>query len=187
MFNKIKLLYYKLYKYFGNKHLYCNDIAIREARLRGVQVGEDCRFFCTNFSSEEYLIKVGNHVTIANGVQFITHDGGAWVLRGLEEKYKYTNIIGKIEIENNVFIGMNAVILPGISIGSNSIIAAGSIVTKSVPPNSIVGGNPAKLICTIEDYINKNSDYLMDTKQYTEMEKKSFILKNLDKLVFKTK
>ncbi|QTL50590.1 acyltransferase [Priestia aryabhattai] len=187
MRKKLKLFYYKLYKYFGNKHIYCNDIAIREARLRGVTVGTNCRFFCTNFSSEEYLIKIGNHVTVTNGVQFITHDGGAWVLRGLDEKYKYTNIIGKIEVGNNVFIGMNSIILPGIKIGDNCIVAAGSIVTKSIPPNSIVGGNPAKLICKLDDYITKNKHTLIDTKQYTESEKKAFILNNLDKLVLKAK
>ncbi|WP_249598477.1 acyltransferase [Peribacillus frigoritolerans] len=187
MIPKIKYLYYKIYKYFGNKEKYCNDIAIREARLRGVQVGEDCRFFCTNFSTEEYLIKIGNHVTIASGVHLVTHDGGAWVLRGIDEKYKYSNIIGKIEIGNNVFIGMNAIVLPGVKIGENSIIAAGSIVTKSVPANSIIGGNPARLICNLDDYINKNKESLIDTKQYTQLEKKDFILKHLDGLVLKDK
>lgn len=187
MIKKLKFLYYKLYKYFGNKHVYYTDIAIREARLKGVQVGEDCRFFCTNFSSESYLIKIGDHVTVTTGVKFITHDGGAWVLRGLEGKYKHTNIIGKIEIGNNVFIGMDAIILPGVSIGDNSIVAAGSIVTKSFPPNSIVGGNPAKLICKLEDYINKNQNFLIDTKQFSEEEKKEFILSNLNKLAFKAK
>ena len=55
-----------------------------------------------------------------------------------------------IHIESNVWIGGNAVILPGITIGRNSIIAAGSVVTKDVPGNTIVGGNPARVIREID-------------------------------------
>ncbi|MFP3338962.1 DapH/DapD/GlmU-related protein, partial [Micrococcus sp. SIMBA_131] len=113
------------------------------------------------------------------------HDGGVWVLRDLEEEYKYSNIIGKITIGNNVFIGMNAIILHGVTIGDNCIIAAGSIVTKSFPENSIVGGNPAKLITNIESYLSKNKSMLLNTKQLSESEKKAYLLKNLDSISLK--
>jgi acetyltransferase-like isoleucine patch superfamily enzyme len=51
-----------------------------------------------------------------------------------------------VVISDDVWIGMNAVILKGVTIGENSIVAAGSVVTKSVPPNVIVGGNPAMIV-----------------------------------------
>ncbi|WP_323702997.1 sugar O-acetyltransferase [Mammaliicoccus sp. Dog046] len=59
-----------------------------------------------------------------------------------------------ITIEDNVWVGGNAVILPGVTIGKNAIVASGAVVTKDVPPNTIVGGNPAKVIkqITDEDY-----------------------------------
>ncbi|MFY0761452.1 acyltransferase [Metabacillus dongyingensis] len=187
MKKKLLFLYYKLYRYLGNRDKYKHDIAIRESKLMGVEVGDNCRFFCTNFSSEPYLIKIGNHVTITAGVKFITHDGGIWVLRGLKEKNRYSNIIGKITIGNNVFIGVDAIILPGVEIGDNSIIAAGSIVTKSFPPNSIIGGNPAKIICSLEEYLDKSSGYLIDTKHLSENEKKKFLLTNLKNMPFKSR
>ncbi|WP_163498974.1 sugar O-acetyltransferase [Helicobacter suis] len=56
----------------------------------------------------------------------------------------------KIVIKNRVWIGINAVVCPGVTIGENSVVAAGSVVTKDVPPNVIVGGNPAKIIRPLE-------------------------------------
>ena len=106
------------------------------------------------FGSEPYFITIGEHVTISSNVKFITHDGGTWVFRRdkkLKQYFKY----GKIIIKDNVFIGLNSIILPNIEIGNNTIIGAGSVVTKSVPDNSVVAGNPAKYICSIEEYTEK--------------------------------
>ncbi|MBZ2167132.1 hypothetical protein K8N75_13895 [Methanobacterium sp. VT] len=63
--------------------------------------------------------------------------------------------VGKIDIKDNVFIGNSAIILPNITIGPNAIIGAGSIVTKNVPSNTVVAGNPAKVICSLDEYIKK--------------------------------
>jgi tetrahydrodipicolinate N-succinyltransferase len=68
---------------------------------------------------------------------------------------KSLDAVGKIDIRDNVFIGYNAVILPNVTIGPNAIVAAGSIVTKDVPPGTIVGGNPAKVIGSVEEYVAK--------------------------------
>lgn len=83
---------------------------------------------------------------------------------------------GKVVIEDWVYIGTGSQIMPGVTIGEGSLIAAGSIVTKSVPPNVVVGGNPAKILCSIEDYINKNSIYNLSTKQMPRDKKKQFLL-----------
>lgn len=137
----------------------------------GLNYGNNCRFIGKNinFGSEPYLIEIGKNVTISSNVTFINHDGGTWVFRNNEE---YSDIIkfGKIKIGNNCFIGHRAIVMPNIKIGDNSVIAAGSVVTKSVPANSVVGGNPAKYICSLDDYIKKciSNNPKYDCKKFSQ-------------------
>lgn len=62
---------------------------------------------------------------------------------------------GRIKIEDNCFIGADTTILPGVTIGKNCVIGAKSVVTKSLKPNGVYAGNPAKFICSIKEYVNK--------------------------------
>lgn len=145
------------------------------ARNIGVKVGENCRFYSTFFSTEPYLIEVGDNVTIADNVFFVTHDGGVWVLRNLYKMYKNINIVGKIKIGNNVFIGMNSTILYGVTIGNNVIIAAGSLVTKSFPDNVVIGGVPARILKSIDEYAVKNEKFFLETKNLSNHERMVFL------------
>lgn len=183
----IDRLYRKFARFFLSSEEYATTINIKRAIDKGVKVGSNCRFYSVNFSSEPYLIEIGNHVTITEGVQFITHDGGAWVLRGLYEEYKHCNILGKIKIGDNVFIGVNTIIMPGIEIGDNCIIAAGSVITKSFNSNQIIGGIPAKVIKPLEEYIKMNKNYLVNTKNLNNEERKEFILKRMNSNQFRKK
>ena len=125
---------------------------IQYAKRLGVKVGEGCRFISMpDLGSEPYLIEIGNHVTVSADVAMITHDGGTWCVRETE-KYRDIFKYGKIVIGDNCFIGMRSIIMPGVTIGANSIVAAGAIVTKDVPEGSVVGGVPAKVIKTTRDY-----------------------------------
>lgn len=105
----------------------------RLARFNGVKIGVNCDIQDVIFGSEPYLLSIGNHVQITAGVKFFTH-GGAWVLRG---RYPNMDFFGKITIQDNVYIGNNSLIMPGVTIGSNVVVAAGSVVTKSVPAGAI--------------------------------------------------
>jgi len=184
MFYKI---YYKLARLWYKGEKYANVVNIKKAKNLGVQVGNNCRFYSTDFSSEPYLIEIGNHVTITSGVRFVTHDGAAWVIRGLGDNYKNVNILGKIKIGNNVFIGFNSIILPGVTIGDNTVIAAGSVVTKSFKGNEVIAGLPAKSIKPLDGYIDLNKDYLVNTKNLSSSQKKDFILNDMKKNQFRQK
>ena len=130
---------------------------------RGLQIADDCRMVDRpNFGSEPYLISIGKHVTISGGVSFITHDGGSWVFRGRE---RYGNVIkyGRITVHDNCFIGYRSILMPGISIGPNSVVASGAVVTRDVHPNNVYGGVPAKFICSVEDYAERS---LQKTPEY---------------------
>lgn len=122
------------------------------ARYKGVRVGMGCRIIIKEFGSEPWLIEIGNKVTITAGVKILTHDGSTWLF-GDEKgrRFLYQNV----KIGNNVFIGVNTVILPGVEIQDNVIVAAGSIVTKSIPSGVIVAGNPSKIIGSYEEYEKK--------------------------------
>lgn len=117
--------------------------ATRYAKYCGVSVGRNCRIYIRKFGTEPWLISIGDNVTITSGVKILTHDGSTWLFRDDKgRRYLYRKVV----IGNGVFIGVNSIILPGVKIGDNCIIAAGSVVVKSVPAGSIVGGNPAKII-----------------------------------------
>ena len=144
---------------------------IKYGKFVGVEIGENCEFHSSNFGSEPYLIKIGNHVQIAGDVHFWTH-GGSWVLRPKEPLHDY---FGKIEIGNNIYIGAGTGILPGIKIEDNVIIAARSVVTKSVPAGYVVAGNPAKIVGTIEEFRNKMCELNTNLYNLTPERKKKEI------------
>lgn len=119
--------------------------------------------------SEPFLIKIHNNVRISKGVSFITHDIICDVFNN-EQRKEYIGpnksqnkfYMGIIEIFDNVMIGANSVIMYNIKIGPNAIVAAGSVVTKDVPPFSIVGGNPAKVIGNYQDLKKRREMYTFD-------------------------
>lgn len=128
---------------------------IKYAKRIGVNIGNNCKIVKTPlWGSEPWLVYIGNGTEISFGCTFITHDGGTWVLRG-DERYKNVIKYGKIVIGNYCFIGANSVLLPNVRVGDQSIIAAGSVVTKDIPSAEVWGGNPAHYIMTVEEYARR--------------------------------
>lgn len=165
---------------FFQKSFFDNNLS--KARKMGVKVGENCRFYSAHFGSEPYLITIGNHVTITDGVRFITHDGGIWVFR---EEEPQADVFGEISIGDNVFIGVGSIILPGVTIGNNTVIGAGSVVSRSFSGNGVIAGNPARLICTLEEYREKLSRVKLNTKGMSDEGIIREIAHNPDKLLRK--
>lgn len=146
-------------------------------RSKGCIIGQGAEIYhSATFGSEPYLITIGNHVRINEGVKLITHDGGVWVLRVLHKEYEDIDVFGRISIGNNVHIGTNSIIMPNISIGDNVVIGCGSIVTKNVPDNCIVAGVPAKVIEDVSLYESKNRCRFLHTKTLSQKEKKIYLL-----------
>lgn len=149
---------------------------IRFARRRGVTIGEDCRLLdvsSSTFGSEPYLITLGDHVTITGGVRFLTHDGGVWVFR---ETHPELDVVAPIRVGSNVFIGLNAILLPGITIGDHCVVAAGAVVTRSVESGTIVAGVPARPIKRIEEYQNACIASGEPTKGFSRQQKHRYYL-----------
>lgn len=127
----------------------------QEARHLGVKIGKNCLISTRLWSSEPYLITIGNHVQVTDNVSFHTHGGGNVIRR----KCPDFDAFGKIVIEDWAYIGAYSHIMAGVTIGEGALVASGSVVTKSVPSGVVVGGNPAKIICTTDEYLERNQKY----------------------------
>lgn len=105
-----------------------------------------------NWSTEPWIITLGENVHITDGTKFITHDGGTLLYRN---KIPDLEITKPIVVGNDVYIGNDVIILPGVTIGNNVIIGAGAVVAKDIPNNSVAVGVPARVIKTADEYLEK--------------------------------
>lgn len=108
-----------------------------------------------------WLIEIGDHVTMAPRVHILCHDAST------KQFLDYTKI-GRVTIGSNVFIGAESVVLPGVTIGDNVIVGANSTVTHDIPANSVAAGSPARVICTLQDYLNKEKERMGTAPCYGE-------------------
>lgn len=104
------------------------------------------------WGTEPWIITLGENVHLTEGVRFITHDGGTLLFR---DRVPDLEITKPITIGNNVYIGNNTLLMPGVNIGNNVIVGAGAVVTKDIPDNSVAVGVPARVIKTADAYFEK--------------------------------
>jgi acetyltransferase-like isoleucine patch superfamily enzyme len=143
----------------------------RWARYIGVNIGSNNLIRKDHWSSEPYLITIGSNCQLTN-CKIFTHGGGQVIRRAHPD----FDCFGKVKIGDYVYIGTGSLIMPGVTIGDNVLVAAGSVVTKSVKSGMVVAGNPARVICTIEEYYEKNKSYDLHTKGISDKEKKDLLL-----------
>lgn len=135
-------------------------------------MGEDCYYHTRDIPAEPYMLSIHNNVRVAANVRFITHDMiGVMVNKIPKTKEKYGRMkyyIGSIEVFDNVMIGANSTILYDTKIGPNAIVAAGSVVTKDVPEETVVAGNPARVICSFEDFVSRRNQNTENRPEKTD-------------------
>lgn len=130
---------------------------LRHLRRLGMEIGEGTTVYDPRSvlidETRPWLVKLGKNVQITRGVTLLTH-GYEWaVLKGV-----YGDVLGSagmVTVGDNVFLGVNAVILKGVTIGSNTIIGAGSVVTRDIPGNCVAAGNPARVLMSLEEFYEK--------------------------------
>lgn len=132
---------------------------IDDLRARGAIIGKNVDIINSNIDfGHAFLLEVGDDVTITNST-ILTHDAST-------KKFLSKTKVGKVIIGSRVFVGLNSIILPNVKIGNDVIIGAGSIVTKNIPSNSLVVGNPARIIGKVSDYIEKNKSNMKKVPVY---------------------
>lgn len=151
--NFIKELLYRLRGEYTTEKLISMGMTVGKnfGRLNGVILDP----------SHCWLITIGDNVTLAPRVHILCHDASTKGFLG------YTKI-GRVTIGNDVFVGAESVILPGVTIGNNVIIGANSTVTHDVPDGVVVAGSPARVICTLEEYLAKERARMESAPCYGE-------------------
>lgn len=135
--------------------------AVELYRKKGVSIGENTELYNTSIDSiRPFLVSIGNNVLIT-GSRILTHDASTKKFIG------YTKL-GKVTIGDNVFIGIGCIVLPGVSIGNNVIVGAGTVVSKDIPDNSVVVGNPMRIIGSLDSNIQKNRALLHAAPIFSE-------------------
>ena len=131
-------------------------------------IGSNVYYYSRIFPSDPKLLRLGDNVVICTNVRFVAHDRVDIMLSGMFGK-KYSKYYAPFEVGNNVFIGSDAVILPGVRIGDNSVIGAGAVVSKDLPSGSVWGGCPARRIGSFSDFITKRKGTTNPIKEPEEL------------------
>lgn len=132
-------------------------------------------------------IKFHNNDAVASDVTFVNHDVLQKVFNNIDPEKQCKKKYGCIEVMDNVFIGCNSTILYGVKIGPNAVVAAGSLVTKDVPPGSVVAGVPARVIGSFEDLYNKRINESESLDSYSADKCWEEFEKNHKKVIVETK
>lgn len=149
---------------------YSSDAYITYLRKKGVEIGSGCTIYSPNHTEIDtqrpHMLKIGNYVKITSGVTIIAHDYSRSVLCNMSQ-YGNVGEAANTIIGNNVFIGVNTIILMGTHIGNNSIVGAGSVVSGSFEDNVVIAGNPARVVCSVDAFFEKRKKREVDSaKEY---------------------
>lgn len=147
--SKIVKIYRKLYVFIWSK---LNPVKVAKKIGVNFEKGQLHIYGKVFWGTEPWIITLGKNVYITDGVKFITHDGGTLLYR---KEIPDLEITKPIRIGNNVYMGNNVILLPGVTVGNNVVIGTGAVVTKDIPDHSVVAGVPARVIKSECEYLEK--------------------------------
>lgn len=134
-------------------------VTVAQLRAKGAEVGENVTICTRKIDlNHGFLLSIGNRVTLSD-CRLLLHDGST------KRELGYSRI-GRIVIGDDVFIGADAIILPGVHIGDHVIVGAGAVVTKDIPSGSVAAGSPARVVCTYESFIQRNKEMMNQVPVY---------------------
>ena len=168
---RLGVLLFKILRRLSIKVKLTSEEYLNDIRKKGVSVGGGTYVHDTNDVlidvSHPELLTIGENVFIHKGAIILTHDWTGWCIVNTHNEFIPSH--NRVSIGNNVWMGMRVMILKGVTIGDNVIIGAGSVVTKSIPSNSVAVGVPARVICSYQDYVERRfHDHIGEAKELAE-------------------
>lgn len=150
----------------GKEHLHYADAYVNKLRACGVKIGRNLQFSGFNMGrpmidvTRPSLVEIGDNVLLNRNFTLLTHDHVTGIFKRVYNEFVPSS--GPVKIGDNVRFGFDCTVLKGVTIGNNCFIAAGSIVTKDIPDNSVAAGRPAKVICSLDDYYHRRLTQCVD-------------------------
>jgi maltose O-acetyltransferase len=171
----------KLYALYHHRRLLKRWAMLRN---RGMHLGKGVNLpWSTSIDTSHcFLISIGDNCGFGENCTILAHDA-------MPNEYMDASVIGKVMIHESCHFGTGTIILPGVEIGPRSIVGSGSVVTRSIPPETVAAGNPVKVLCTLDEYIAKHREKMKAApmfpfKEYDENyltpERLADMLKKLD-------
>ena len=124
-------------------------------RAQGMHIGEDVWLPASTWidTAHCHLISIGNHTGFGEECMILAHDAQM-------DEYLDAARIGRVIIRESCHIGARCVVLPGVEIGPRTLVFASSVISRSLPADSVCAGNPAQVLCTLEEYLARHRDRL---------------------------
>lgn len=169
-----KIINYKRSRFWGTMS---PENFVTYLEKNGVKVGQRVNFrypkSVTIDLTRPLLIRLGNDLDINANFSIMTHDFCSFVFRNCYDDFLPSS--GEVTIGNNIYFGRDVTILKGVTIGDNCIIGAGSIITKSIPSNSVAAGVPCKVLCTLDEYYSRRKkEALIEAIQYAKVLRRKY-------------
>lgn len=174
MIKKLSSFLFRCNRFFSKRS---SEAYLNWVRKQGVKVGQGCQVLDPRRimidTTRPSLLEIGNHVFLHRDMSILTHDWTGWVLLPLTGEFIPSH--KRTKIGNNIWFGEGVKVLSGVEIGDNCIIGAYSVVTRSIPANSVAVGSPCRVICSIEQFCKKRElSYCAEIEDYAYSIKERF-------------
>jgi maltose O-acetyltransferase len=159
----------------------------RWARLRsiGMQIGSGVNLPMSTWidTSHCYLISVGDNCGFGAECAILAHDA-------MPNEYLDATKVGRVTIHESCHFGMRTIILPGVEIGPRCIVGSGSVVNRDLPPDTVAAGNPARVLCSLPEYLNRHREWMKThpllpfhefSREYLTPERMAYVQRTLDR------
>jgi maltose O-acetyltransferase len=130
-------------------------------RAQGMHIGEDVWLPASTWIDVAHchLISIGDHTGFGEECMILAHDAQM-------DEYLDATRVGRVRVHESCHVGARCVLLPGVEIGPRTIVGASSVISRSLPPDSVCAGNPAKVVCSLEEYLERHRERLRELPRF---------------------